>query len=107
MRNNSATAVGMAERRYGCALADCFKAEFSEDFDYDGWFKAGQSSMPILPAGLINSSLFGVSTSRHKDMASLILFNKTGRVFAWVWRPFKAVAVAISIPSSSRSINTY
>ena len=104
--NNSATAVGMAEEDMAAFLADCFKAEFSEDFDYDGWLKAGQAHYTDTSCRPTNSSLLGVSTSRHKDMASLILFNKTGRVFAWVWQPFKAVAVAISIPSSSRSINT-
>ncbi len=107
-RHYRASSVRVFKENMASFLPNWFKAKFFKNFDNFGRFKRNQfhllTSTSWRPTNLRRGISF--STSRQSNIASFMRLSKVGKVFAWVWHPFRSGTVPINIPSSSCSIST-
>jgi hypothetical protein len=102
------SAIGMPEENVTSLLSDGFKAKIFEDFDYNRWRKRSESHR-VISTSWRPTNFRGVmspSTSRYREIASLILSSRVEIVLACVWQPGSEGTEATYIPSSSLSIIT-
>ena len=109
-RDNRRAAIGMTEIDMATFLTDTGKPEAIEDTNgFDGLERSKPAHQFTSTSWIPTNSNGGAeecSTSKQSWIASLMRSRSVGKFLAWVWHPFKEVAVATKTPSSSLSITT-